>query len=304
MKTYSSRPMICLDGADSAGVRAEVMVIVGKARAGDITIKPSDSGNAYNAIFSVDNTKHKISAWFPKDDPIDKRFSDLNDDDIVEFRIEKRRKRGVDRTTPISDLIKIDVAQESIDKSLAAIKFERDEEWTYSPWIVTNPDEDPDTSGFHSAFKQKGDATSKPTSVSTDSFEAVPYKVSNADGSVNLGSTAIQSAISFYSFVVEETNKNDLVSFSEDEAKHLAKLLVNVANRAQVEVYNGKLSAPDMGLGSNVRARAIVFDVVRNFYPITEELKTSAEAKKWARSVTDKTVEMWKWSAGIVKHFA
>lgn len=304
VKTYSAWPFVALDGPDDNDFRAEVHVTKGLARGSDIEIEESKNGNAYNVSFAVDNNKHGVSAWVPKEDPVSKKLDDLQDDDLVEFRVERRRRKGVDRKTPIKELITLQKAGDSISKSLVAVKFERDDEWTYSPLIVTNPKEDPsDDNGLHSAFGMDVEPkkSEKKSGNFTSSFEAPPYRAINNDGSVNLGSSAVQAAISFYAFVLDETRKSDLVEYSSEEARRLSRILISIANRAQVEVYDGELERPDMDLGSSVRARAIVFDVVRYHYPITEELKEDSVAKTWARNVTDMVVELWKWSADIVK---
>ena len=73
--------------------------------------------------------------------------------------------------------------------------------------------------------------------------------------------------------------------------------MTEIANRLQVAIYEGDLKEPDYELGSHTRARSVVYDTIRNFYPITNEALSSRESvNEWAKNVTKEALENWRWA--------
>lgn len=310
-ETYSSRPFVSHDGVDSNGVRAEVKVVMGYGNI--FEVEASDRGKASNVTFKVDNTKYKSNGWAPTDGVVIKKVKEAQELGVpIHFRIETHRKKDADRTTPISDLSSLGNAKDNIFKSLAAVRIEGEEDWTISPHALTRFDEDPSTGGNISANSQTpeqlgiGQRKAAPASSNAPAhrgIEAPPYATYNNDGSLNIGSMAVSVPLNMYSFVVEYERSHDEVTALTDKQRIvLSRVLLGAANELQMSIYDGKLDKPDMSAGSHTRARALVFEVIRTFYPITDEIVSNKESlKTWRNSVIEKALGMWRWGISEAK---
>lgn len=313
-KTYSSHPFISHDGLDENGIRAEVRVVTGYGNIKDI--EPSANGKASNVIFSVENTKYLLKGWAPEDSDVMKKVHKAQENnEPIYFRIETRRKDHVDRSLPMDTVAPkkdMNAARDNIFKSLAAVKLKDDEEWTISKHALTRLEEDPRQGGAHSAYDYSIDelrGSSKPVadnrSGSRHSIESTPFFTRNNDGEINPGSTAVAVPLNLYNFVAEWNRTHENVDFSEKQLIALTKAMLLTANRLQKDIYNGKLEEPDLALGSHTRARALVFDVTRNFFPITEETVADKKSlQNWADEVYNKALSMWKWSIEEINKIA
>jgi hypothetical protein len=311
--TYSSAPFISYD-AVSPTDRAEVKVTTGY---GDIfEIEASDKGKSNNVTFKVSNTKYKSNGWAPSDGNVMAKVNEAKAAGVpIHFRIEVRRKDHVDRTLPIKDISTLAMAKDNVVKSLAAVRLEEDAEWTVSPFAKTRLDEDPRTGGGAGGsandfspeqlgIGKPAAAASKPAYNSkNNSFEAAPFATYNFDGSLNYGSAAVAVPASLFSFVVEYERSNEAVgTLTEKQRVQLAKVLLAASNELQVSVYDGKLEAPDLSLGSHTRARALMFETIRTFLPLTAEIVAEKETlKAWRDEVVAKSLAMWKWSISEVE---
>lgn len=315
--TYSSAPFISFD-AVSPTDRAEVKVTTGY---GDIfEIEASDKGKSNNVTFKVSNTKYKSNGWAPADGNVMAKVNEAKAAGVpIHFRIEVRRKDHVDRTLPIKDISTLAMAKDNVVKSLAAVRLEEDVEWTVSPFAKTRLDEDPRTAGGAGGSandfspEQLGigktsasSAAPKPAYNSkNNSFEAAPFATYNFDGSLNYGSVAVSVPASLFSFVVEYERSNEAVgTLTEKQRVQLAKVLLSASNELQVSVYaeDGRLTAPDLSLGSHTRARALMFETIRTFLPLTAEIVAEKESlKAWRDEVVAKSLAMWKWSISEVE---
>lgn len=305
--TYSSSPFITYDGIDENGIRAEVRVVKGF---GEIDkIEESSNHKAANIIFKVSNTKWKSSGWVPVNSDVYNKVLEAQNKNVpIEFRIETRRKEKLDRSTPISVLAPerdMEAARENVYKSLAAVKFEDEDDWTISKFAVTRIDEDPNTpSGIHSAYdntpeelgKTKKSAPTYEKDNTGNSIESTAWFTHNRDGSVNPGSTAVSVPLNMY-FFVSEWNRDHNLELSESAKVTVTKALLSIANKLQVAIYDGKLENPDLSLGSHIRARALVFEVIRNFYPLENTtVQNASNLTSWENDIYKKALSMWKWS--------
>jgi hypothetical protein len=203
------------------------------------------------------------------------------------------------------------MAKDNVVKSLAAVRLDTDTEWTVSPFAKTRLDEDPRTGGgaggsandfspeeLGIGAKPASSAPKASYNSKNNSFEAAPFATYNFDGSLNLGSAAVAVPASLFSFVVEYERSHEAVgTLTEKQRITLAKVLLAAANELQVSVYDGKLEAPDLSLGSHTRARALMFETIRTFLPLTAEIVAEKESlKAWRDEVVAKSLAMWKWS--------
>lgn len=313
-ETYSSAPFIALD-AVSPTDRAEVKVVIGY---GDIfDIEASDKGKSHNVTFKVANSKFKSNGWAPDGGNVMAKVNEAKAAGVpIHFRIEVRRKDHVDRTLPIAEISTLALAKDNVVKSLAAVRLEEDAEWTVSPFAKTRLDEDPRSGGGAGGSANdfspeelgigapKAAAAPKPSyNVKNNSFEAAPYATYNFDGSLNYGSAAVAVPSSLFSFVVEYERSNEAIgTLAEKQRVLLAKVLLSAANELQVAVYDGRLEAPDLSLGSHTRARALMFETIRTFLPLTAEIVAEKEnIKAWRDEVVAKSLAMWKWSISEIE---
>lgn len=303
--TYSARPFISHDGPDENNIRAEVKVVTGF---GNIAaVDPSDAGKSGKVSFAVENTKFKPAGWAPFDSNVMKIVEEAQKNgEPIFFRLETRRKDSVDREIPINELSKdASTAKDNIHKSLAAVKRSDDEEWTVSPFAVTNMAEDPRTGRAPSANDfsieelrgTKTQGSSAGHSYSSQG-EPPPYVTFDREGNLNPGSMAVSVLLNIYSFVSEYMRDNGLVGTVDERSKfEVTKKLFHISNEAQIAMYGGDESALDLSAGSHTRARALAFEAIKTFYPLDAETMTDSTAlADWADKMIDKIVAMWSWS--------
>jgi hypothetical protein len=166
-----SKPFTSLDGTDENGVRAEVAVHTGKGTVKEI--KENTSKNVADVFFEVENLKFPIHGWIGMDETayqLAKTAKDANEE--ITFRIEKQRKKNIDRATPIEELSSsMSVAKENINVLLVGVNGVKTSE------AVTSPSEDPTQTGGRYAApdvdpSQKAAAGSAISSISTESVLA------------------------------------------------------------------------------------------------------------------------------------
>lgn len=308
IKTFSAFPFIAFDGVDDNGVRAEVKVVVGCGTV--LKTEASGAGKSKKVFFEVSNTKHNPAGWVPADSNVFKKIEEAEANGTpIEFRIETKRKDTVDRTLKMDEVAPkgdMNKARDNTFKSLAAVKFTDEDDWTISPHALTRIDEDPRASGGHSAYDMTPEeiAAGKASKVSASApkpygFEPQPWFTRNANGDVNPGSVAVGVPITLYSFIAEWESAHNL-TLSEKQRVILTKALLSTANKLQVAIYEGKeeeLEQADLSLGSHTRARALIFDMIKIFYPLTDDVVSSSDnIKEWVGNIHDKALGMWKWS--------
>lgn len=310
--TYSAKPFISYDGLDEKGVRAEVKVVTGYGTPANI--EPSSAGKSFKVSFAVENTKYLPSGWAPDGSNVLEKVREAQEaGEPIHFRIETRRQKHVDRSLPMDEVApKGDTAaaRDNIHKSLAAVKREGDEHWTISPHAVTRLDEDPaPSSGMYSAYDIPAEKLGKPASSGGGDYaqysglEPAPYVTRLKDGSINPGSIAASVPLNLLSFVAEWDREHDeLHQAGEKKRAIVAKAMLAASNELQLKIFDGQLETPDLGAGSHTRARALVFEVIRAYYPITAEVVGSKDSLvAWKDQIVEKALAMWKWSISEVE---
>ncbi len=304
--TYSSRPFITHDGPDETGHRAEVKVVTGYGKI--FATEASGAGKSIKVSFIVENTRFKPAGWAPVDSNIMEIVNAAHAaGEPIHFRIETRRQNTVDRKIPINDISSTaDLAKDNVHKSLSAVKRTDDAEWTISSFAVTNMAEDPKNGPATSANnytleelqKLKGDSTeeSTPRRTTRRGLEGTPFETYNPDGELNPGSAAVAVPLNLYTFLVEYIKENKL-NIPEKTRFLVVRAMLKACNEAQMGIYDGKMLKPDLGAGSHTRARALIFETIRVFHPLTEENMTDVQKlEKWTSDTVLKSLAMWKWS--------
>ena len=300
MSDYWSRaPFISHDGPDSDGVRAEVKVTLGFAI--PKTIEASDKGKAAKAIFPVDNTKWPSAGWAPVDSDVMKVVQEAHDNDTpLYFRIETIRKPGVDRSASIVELTKgSDAARENANKSLAAVKREDDDQWTISKRAMTRLEEDPSEEGGTSAYSHSLDELKGANSsrASTSATVAVEPLIAE-DGEPNYASNGTLVAANLFAFLADHCANNGLDTDSAT-LRNLAKLLLSVTSKLQVETSRGVLEEADLTAESHKNAVQIVRLTIESISPLAIDVLEDDKAQvAWAGTVLKRSLALWRWSAG------
>lgn len=309
--TYSAAPFITYDGIDSDDVRAEVSVVVGY---GDVAeVEDSKAGKTKKVSFEVSNTTWRTSGWTrsPKLQAMIAKAQETNEP--IHFRVETRRKDGIDRTRPIKELDSSRGAE--IVKSLAALKFEGDDAWTVSDDAFTRIDEDPSNGRSVNANQQSLDQLRSTAGASRSenesngrngAFEPAPY-VAVWRGEINPGTIGVSVPLTFLSNLMEYERESG-IEIDKDRRKEIALVLLRIANALQKDIYVKFLKAEyagvDLTSGSHTRARALLFEAMRSFFPITEEIVSDdAEFKKWQKNLYGTAYSMWVWAIESVDEF-
>lgn len=298
--------------------RAEVFVVVGK---GNITeIKDSGSGKAKQVIIDA-GREHQgrplySKGWAPADSDIIKKAQEaLDNEETVEFRIETvrnpkntRTKENVDRSIPIDELRKgMENARENVTLSVARIKLVSEDDWT-DGILRTNIKEDRVKTGRTAADLDDSEldtgrkASSGSSYEYSDSVEPQAWISRLKNGSVNPGSYHVAALSNIYGFVADWNREHSDVEIDVEAARRISRSLLGVAGKLQVKIFDGELEAPDLGKQSHTRARALIFETIKNQEPITEGVvENSDEFKAWLRKVYNAALSHWQWSVETVE---
>lgn len=307
--TYSTKPFISHDGKDDNGIRAQVKVVMGY---GDVlSITDSKGGKSKKVEFAVSNTEYFPSGW-TRDAKLQAMLEQAQDTkEPIHFRIETRRKDDVDREKPFDQLDTNRGAE--IVKSLAALRFEGDDNWTISQDAVTRMDEDPKTAGGLIKASEQSLDELRPANRTENSgnsrngnFEPAPYVAIWRDD-INPGTIAVGIPINFLANLLEFERETG-ISIDQDKRKEIAKSLMRVANQLQKDIYTKflKVDYPgiDLTAGSHTRARALIFETLRSYAPLTEDILEDDEAmKQWLKKVYSISYAMWGWAIEVVDEF-
>lgn len=290
--------------------RAEVFVVIGRGKVE--TIITSGSGKSQQLVIDTGkmykNQPLKSKAWAPTDSQVIKKAEEALEKDIpLDFRFETVRNKGVDRSIPIDVLKKgMENARENVIHSVAAVKLETEENWT-NGIQRTNPKEDTKKTG-RSALDLTDEelkSNNNKSNNNSSSFESSPWNTLNSDGSVNPGSVAVSVPLTIYNFIAEWNRTHDDVDLQDKQILKLTKIIMNIASKLQMEIYSeqGKdLDVPDYSLGSHTRARAIVFENIKNYYPITNDIIAKSEnVAQWRDDLYVKSLKMYKWSINEIE---
>lgn len=147
------------DGADGAGVRAEVLVTENTGKISSIKEREKSA----EVRMAVPGFKHAEIGWIRRDDPLFAVIKEAHEaDKDITIHIEAQRKPGVDRKTPMKELrTSSDVARENITKIIARVNGELTQE------AVTSPDEDHLAEGSHVRHAARPGGNSAPSPATT-----------------------------------------------------------------------------------------------------------------------------------------
>lgn len=285
--------------------RAEVFVVVGK---GNITeIKESGSGKAKQVIIDAgrlhDGRPLYSKGWAPADSEIIKKAQEAFDkEETIDFRIETVRNKGVDRSTPIDDLRKgMENARKNVTLSVARIKLASEDTWTEGI-MRTNPKEDTIKTGRTAAdltdeeLGAKSASNNNSSSSWSNSVEPQPWIAKLSNGSVNPGSYHVAALSNIYGFVADY-NRDKELELSVEDIRKVSKVILNLAGKLQLAVFDGELEAVELDKQSHTRARALLFENIKNQHALSAEIVSdNSELKNWMKQVYTSALDQWKWS--------
>lgn len=313
--TYTRKPFISFDRIDDKGVRAEVFVYTGFAFID--SIQETDSHKASQVKFKAEGAKYTVNGFVKNDTPVlEECIKAYETGEPLEFRIEKVRKSDKDRTIPMSQLSPPNdstAARENTFRNLVAVRHS-DSEWIIGDNISTRLEEDPIQTraggAYEGSFEEFTGKTSNSHNSMTQSytphvqsFESSSFYDKNPDGEINPGSSTVATFINTLSFVRKYNHNNDNL-LSEEETQEVALTIIRVANELQKRIYNGKIPKPCLNFGSHTRARAIVFDLIDNLYPITPNIiRDKQEMKSWANKLLKEGYDTWEWAITHAEKF-
>lgn len=288
--------------------RAEVFVVVGRGTVHEVNA--SGSGKSKQVIIDA-GKEYKgrplySKGWAPTDSDVIKKAEEaLEKGEVVDFRIETVRNKGVDRSTPISELkTGMENARENVMHSIATIKLESEENWTEGI-LRTNPKEDKRKTGRTAADLADDELDSGSSKSSnggsysgySNSVEPQAWVGRTQSGNVNPGSYHVAALSNIYGFVADWNREHDDVELSTETIRRVSKGLLSIANKLQVRVFDGELEAPELDKQSHTRARAIIFETIKNQYPLTKEIaEDTDELKGWLKNLYTASLEQWLWS--------
>lgn len=141
------RPFVSLDGVDPKGIRAEVIV---ESHTG--TVKSvTELDKVAKVEFQGDGLTRPVVGYIQMDDPVLDTIKEAKKNkENVTYRIEIVRKKGIDRSIPMSELRKdTETAQVSVRKIVAGINGVLTKE------AITDPTEDDASDGVYKATDRK-----------------------------------------------------------------------------------------------------------------------------------------------------
>lgn len=296
------------DGPDDDGVRAEVHVQRGTGEIKDIA--PHENGKVAQIQIRTEGLRFPQKAWINTDTPQYKVIQEAYENrTLIEYRIESQRKlkndttkQPIPRDTPIAELrSSTEIARENTKTLLVGVNGELTDEH------VTHPKEDPSAAGRRpaadpdeakAAAAQVAQASAPAPANYTQprgasATEEPPYKEYNSDGTLNLGSYAVQAAVGAELFVRKALIASG-VNASEEDIVRYASISLAIADK--IQAYVTKKARADRMATSHARVRSLVYDVIDNFLPIPTSHAGDAE---WVSKVGKLTLDRFNASMRI-----
>ena len=312
--TYMERPFISYDAPDNDGVREEIKVTKGTA----VVDNRQESAKMVKYHFIADNLKkhNGFPASISKDDKEIIRILDESLENGTPVYVRKEtvrdRKKHTDRSVPIEDI--------KDNEKFARVAAVKDENGEYifasNNMALTNPKEDPVT-GPKSALDMDipdeipvNNAKQSFPSRNTHAVELPAWEKENRDGATNPGSFVTQANVSAYFFAVEKLKAAGLSTDHEDVLP-VAEEILRAADILQLLVYKkteGRedvLDSADRSINSHSRARHIIFEMINNLHPITEDAVEAIKSKEkatvptpWMKEIISASKVIFFWSNG------
>lgn len=292
------------DGPDEDGVRAEVYVQRGTGEVKDIA--PHENGKVAQIQIRTEGLRFAQKAWINTDTPQYKAIQEAYENRTpIEYRIESQRKlkndstkQAIPRDTPIAQLREnTEIARENTKTLLVGVNGELTDE------AVTHPKEDPSQAGrrpaqdpdIAKAAAAPANTAAAPnyTQPRSGATEEPPYKEYNTDGTLNLGSYAVQAAVGAELFVRKAFVAKG-VEVDEEEIVRYASISLAIADK--IQAYVTKKPRADRMATSHARIRSLVYDVIDNFLPIPD---SHAGDEEWVSKVGKLTLARFNASMRI-----
>lgn len=295
--TYSREPFLSHDAPDANGVRAEIDVFMGLGFIKSITERGSKNG--VDVDFDIKTLKRRFYGATVKDDPIYEVIEDAYKNGYpLYYRLERVRRRGIDRSIPIKQLSTKEAASDSVWRNLVGVSKDN-VNWVRSNNALTTPKEDPVSGSSLSMLAPENEAIiAAPRVQSTRSSEGKPWEVFNPNGSINVGSNAFAVPLTILDFL-EEQNEKQEAQLKSARLQEVAEKLVVMLNKIQENVTGMKF---DMTAGSHTRLRAVLFAVVRRTHPLTPLLESDDSLRDWAVEVRSEMLNRMQWAMGVSKN--
>lgn len=94
-------------------------------------------------------------------------------------------------------------------------------------------------------------------------------------------------------FAVNEFEKKNNFTFEEEEKRFIATILLQIADKIQMRITG--LNNPNYKEYSHTTSRQILFNMIEDEFPITEELKEKENVKNWANNILKKSYNLIDW---------
>lgn len=294
--------------------RAEVFVVVGRGHVKEVIASGSEKAKQVVIDAGKEHNGRPLysKGWATADsDVIKKAEAALENDEVIDFRLETVRNKGVDRSLPIVELkTGMENARKNVMHSVALIKFESEEEWTEGI-LRTNPKEDKRKTGRTAADLTDDEIGASKGSASngggfsgwTGSVEPQAYIGRLKNGKVNPGSYHVAALSNIYGFLADWNREHDDVDLSVQTLRTVSEKLLSVANRLQLAIFDKEMEAPELDKQSHARARALIFETIKNQHPVTSDSVDDKELQTWLKNVYTSAKEQWEWSVQTVDEF-
>ena len=298
---WSVAPFVSHDGVDSQGVRAEVLVTFGFGK-----VKRIDRKNkAAKVDIQCAHPKVTPGGWVPMNEKVFEMIEEASEKDIpIYFRAEKLRNKGVDRTLPISTWKTLEESAQNTRWSLAAVRFNEEDEWVFNRFAVTNLKEDPISGDGERPSALNMDLDSAPAAASSSAPAVSNVLAPLSDGQVNPGSDSTMSGARCVFFVAQWDKDHEgesLMQIGEKKRVAVAKMVLSSIKELQVRMFNEEIEVADLEHPSFVHAETIIQEVIKHYLPLSQEIfADKASALTWREDVVEKAESIWRWSISEV----
>lgn len=268
-------------GREIDGVRPESKTIIAIGKIAQIEEKGK---NNLKVVLKVAGAKYDFAGFMNDNTPVAGLIKQAKEKDTpICVRFEKKRKKGIDPSTPIEEITKdARIAKDSIVNIVAGVYNFNTESWILTDDAVSNPAEDPDYVG----------AELSTASYSTEGFFSSPstnapkLQTTDLDWKVN-------HLVSMFAYANEHNFENKL-GLDVKIVKSIAVNMLKACDKLQMEAKG--IEQPNYNDYSHTKARGMLFSWMR-VNPITPEMITTKGAfGQWIKRFVDESLEIWEWA--------
>lgn len=304
---WSCTPFISMDGGDGhGGAPAEVIVTKGVGHVKDI----DNHGRSANIAITVQGLKYPIHGSINTDDPAFAIAQDAYErKELVQFRHEISRKKGVDRSKTMAEIRNDpnthrpspDIAKENTKKLFVGFGPVGGE-LILSHQHLTNPAADNNDNASEGVAADSNAAVMPATATTafnmpetSGEFESRPWIGVNRDGNINPGSYAVSCMPKMFFTLVKRFPDAD-----DNILKGIVEDLVRCADAMQIRVYKdccgGSLTEANRFYNSHQVARQIMLDIIDNDLFELKNPSNANEVKAWEKDIANYAKDIWEWS--------